>query len=74
MYGCEIWVMTGGILKVLEGFHHQAARQITGMTVKIVVDGGWEYPPVVAALEASDLHPIQYYIRRFQVTITAQVE
>ena len=29
----EIWVVTGEMLKVLEGFHHQAARRITGMTV-----------------------------------------
>ena len=30
-YESEIWVLTGGMLKVLEVFHHQEARQITGM-------------------------------------------
>ena len=28
----ESWVVTGEMLKVLEGFHHWAARRITGMT------------------------------------------
>ena len=30
--GSESLVVTGVILKVLEGFHHRAARGITGMT------------------------------------------
>ena len=32
LYGSEIWVVTGEILKVLEGFYHWAKRRITGMT------------------------------------------
>ena len=32
MYGSLSWVVTGEMLKVLEGFHHQVARRITGMT------------------------------------------
>ena len=31
LYGSEIWVVTGVMLKVLEGFHHRATRRITGM-------------------------------------------
>ena len=31
LYVSETWVVTGGILKVLEGSHHQEARRITGM-------------------------------------------
>ena len=34
LYGIEILVVTVEILKILEGFHHRAARRITGMTVK----------------------------------------
>ena len=26
LYGSEIWVLTGGLLKVLEGFRHHAAK------------------------------------------------
>ena len=56
--GIEIWVVTVEMLKVLEGFHHWATRQITGMTATRGVDREWEYPPVAAALEATGLHPI----------------
>ena len=49
LYGSEIWVVTGGILKVLDGFHHREARRITGVTEKRGASGYWEYPPVVEA-------------------------
>ena len=29
LYSSESWVVVGGVLKFLEGFHHQVARQIT---------------------------------------------
>ena len=32
LYGSEIWVVTGVMLTVLEGFHHRVARQISGKT------------------------------------------
>ena len=32
LYISEIWVVTGGMIKILEGFHQLAARKITGMT------------------------------------------
>ena len=32
LYESKIWVVMGDMLKVLEGFHHRAARRITGMT------------------------------------------
>ena len=32
LYGSESLVVAGEMLKVLEGFHHRAASQITGMT------------------------------------------
>ena len=34
LYGSNIWVMEGSILKVLEGFHHQATRRIVVMTAQ----------------------------------------
>ena len=39
LYGSEIWVVMGMLLRVLEGIHHRAARRITGMTEKLVEDG-----------------------------------
>ena len=52
-------MVTGDILKVLEGFHHQAARWITGMKVTHGSGVEWEYHPVVIAMEAVGLHPIR---------------
>ena len=61
------------MLKILEGFHHWAARQITVMMEKCVADSKWEYPLVVVAIEAALLHPIQDYIHIQQVNIAEQV-
>ena len=41
LYGSEGWVVTGAMLKILEGFHHRAASQITGMTATRGADGEW---------------------------------
>ena len=35
--------------------------------------GGWEYPRVVAVMDAAVLHPIREYIRRRQATIAEKV-
>ena len=58
LYGSEIWVVMGKMIKVLEVFHYWAARQITGMTEKRGAGGEWEYPSVVEAMEAARIHPI----------------
>ena len=51
-------MVTGDMLKILEGFHHQAARGITGMTETRGAGREWEYLLVVAATEAAVLHTI----------------
>ena len=66
LYSIKSWVVTGDMLKVLEGFHHQASRHITGR-------GEWEYPSVVEAMETAVLHPIGVYIRRLQATTAERV-
>ena len=66
-------MVTGEILKVLEGFHHWAARQIMGMMAKRGADREWEYPSVLEAMESAGLHPIGVYIRRRQSTIEERV-
>ena len=43
-YGSEIWVVTGEMLKVLEGFHPRAAQRITGMTAKRRTGEECKYP------------------------------
>ena len=49
MYGSKILMVTGEMLNVLEGLYQQAARQITGMTVKRGAGREWEYLSIVKA-------------------------
>ena len=58
LYSSNRWVVTGEILKVLEGFHHQAARRIKGLMVTHWAGREWEYPPVVDAMESAGLQNI----------------
>ena len=73
LYSSEIWVVTGKMIKVLEGFHHRAERQITDITETRGLGGEWEYPSVDVAIEATILHPIGEYIKRRQETLAEQV-
>ena len=42
LYGIKSWVVTGDMLKVLEGFHHQSAQRIKGMMEKRGTGKEWE--------------------------------
>ena len=59
IYGRKSWVVMGAMLKVLEGFHHQAARRIAGMIAQRTKGREWEYPPVDDFMEAAGLWPIK---------------
>ena len=41
LYGSEIWVVMGEMIKVLEGFYHRAARRITGVMATRGEGGEW---------------------------------
>ena len=51
LYGIKSWVLTVKMLKVLEGFHHRAARRNVGITAWRMEDGEWDHPPVTNFLE-----------------------
>ena len=70
LYGSDSWVVTGAMLKVLEGLHHRLARRITGM---MAMNRDWEWTPADEALETAGLWPIKEYIQRRQNKIAAQV-
>ena len=44
LYGSETWVITLHIGRILCGFHHRAARRLTGRQPWRVRDGIWVYP------------------------------
>ena len=41
LYGREIWLVTGEMIKVLERLHHRAAQRIMGMTAKRGTGRAW---------------------------------
>ena len=43
LYIIKSWVLTGEMLKVMEGFHHRAAQLITGLTSKCGAGREWGY-------------------------------
>ena len=59
LYGRNMWVVTGCMIKLLEGFHHWSYRRILGMTDLHTTGGDLEWPPVVDALDTSDLWRIK---------------
>ena len=68
LYVSDSWVMTGAMLKVLEGFHHRAARRITGTKATRFSSGEWDYHPVVAEMESAGLHTINGVHKRRNTT------
>jgi len=63
LYNCESWVVTPAVLKVLSGFHHRAARRITGKRGRyLVAEDRWVYPPIDGVLEEAGLFSIEHYI------------
>ena len=73
MYGSKIWVVTGAMMMVLEGFHHRIARRIAGMTVSKGDVVELECSLVDTTLEITGIWPIREYLRRRQETIAEYV-
>ena len=59
LYESESWVVTGEMIKILESFHHQVARRITGMAAQRTIDGEWDWPPVSEELKTAGIFPIK---------------
>ena len=73
LYGSGRWVLTGAMLKVIEGSHHRGARRISGKTARRMAIGKWEWPPLAEALDTAGVCPIKEYIYQIQDTVAAQV-
>ena len=59
IYGSEIWVVTVAILKVIEVFHHQVARRITGVMMQCKTGRDWEWSLVDKSLDTARIFPIK---------------
>ena len=62
LYSCETWTITDAMLAPLAGFHHHAARRLTGTVARRQPDGSWLYPPLGKAMKDAGLYSIQTYI------------
>ena len=74
LYGSEIWLLTGEILKVIEGFYHRVARRTVGKMAQCTTGGEWEWPPVDEALKTSGIWKIKEYIQWRQDTSVVQAD
>jgi len=72
LHGCESWVLTDKVWKVLASFHNGAARCITRkMTYK--VGEVWIYPPLEEAREDAGVHSIQHCVEKRQNRVAMHV-
>ena len=55
IYGSEIWLVTGEVLKVLRVFHHQVDRLIAVKMDLSTVYREWEWSPVAYAMDISGI-------------------
>ena len=74
MYGSESWVLPPSALKVLEGFHVEASRRMTGMRPQRRTVGPWIYPKSADVLAAARLRPMATYIHRRRHQIAKTIE
>ena len=51
-------MVTGDMLKLIEGFHHREARRIAEMTAQRTNIREWGWNPVADVLETSGIWPI----------------
>ena len=72
LYGCETWVVSPQVLRVLGGFHHRVARRLSGLMPSLR-QGEWYYPPLEDALSRSGLLPIEDYIMARQNRLVEKV-
>ena len=63
LYGCETWVITKAMYRMLKGFHMRAAYRMAKINKpKKLENGEWYYPPSEAVFEEVGLHSIEHYI------------
>ena len=64
LYGSETWVWSKRMVDTVRGFHHRAARFLSGNPPRRLQNGTYLYLPADEAMEACGFLPIQVYIAR----------
>ena len=63
LYGSESWNLPPSGIKVLEGFHVESARRLTGIRPQRQTVGPWVFPKSEDVLRVARLKTISHYIR-----------
>jgi hypothetical protein len=74
LYGSESWNLPPSGMRVLEGFHVEAARRLTGMRPQRRTVGPWIYPKSKDVLRAARLKTIEEYVGRRGSNIAKTIE
>jgi len=72
LWGCESWVLTDKVWKVLESFHNRAARRTT-RKMPCEVGEMWIYPPLEEATEDAGVRTIQHHVEKRQSGVVMHV-
>ena len=66
LFGSDTWMLTPHMEQALGDFKHRVARWITGRQPRRREEGGWEYPPLAAAMEEAGFEEMGVYIIKRQ--------
>ena len=74
LFGSEIWVLTAGKLKNIEGVHVGFLWQVTGMKDQKLGGKTWRNEGADGVLQAAGTKPIWGYINKRQATVAEWVD
>jgi len=69
LHGCESWVLTDKVWKVLESFHNRAAQRIV-RKMPCKVEEEWMHLPLEEAREDVAVYTIQHHVEKRQNMVT----
>ena len=74
LYGCETWVITKPMLRMLRGFHLRAAYRMAKVNKPRKLDDvEWYYPPSEDVFAEVKIHSIDHYIEKRRASIAEYV-
>ena len=74
IYGSKKWVMSPHIGKMLGGSHHRFACRLTGGQTKRKLDGMWDNPALLEAMEEAGIQELETYVTHHHNTATQFIE
>ena len=69
----EKWVLNLRMERALSSFQHRVMKRLTVRHPRRQGDGGWEYPPLAAAISEAGFEEIGTYVTRRQNTVAQYI-